>query len=64
MTHFAKIGGAIQAVGALVVAASQTLPDTMEGSPRAVGTAVGMAVVALGAVFIALGKYEEAHVHG
>lgn len=63
MTHFAKIGGAIQAVGAVVISASQALPDTSEGSPRAIGTAVGATVIALGAVFIALGKYEEAHVH-
>ncbi len=59
MTHYAKIGGAVQALGAAVIAGAQTLPDTTEGSARAVGTAVGAAIVAIGGVIQALGKYAE-----
>ncbi len=59
MTHLAKIGGAVAAAGAFIIAGSQTLPDTTEGSPRAIGTAIGAATIALGNVIIALGKYES-----
>ena len=57
------IGGGVVTVGATITAFANTLPDSVPGSPRDVGTAVGMAVAAVGAALMSIGAFVHARFH-
>ena len=60
-TELLTIGGSLSGAGmTLIAASSAALPDTVVGSPRSIGIALGAAVAAIGAIFVSVGSFLHA----